>query len=224
MAEQGIVNECDDFSERLNEYLSDTSKRNSPIIVCDTPNALLAIGAKPLPIVINPNDIDKCLAERTANKNKNSHSLTIGELGALPKLLAEPVLIFKEPKTGYITIVTDRNDKEGRPLIIGVELECLQYKKKINRIASMYGRDRAIESFVAKNGKEVQGYIPRMIEMGQLLAINKEKAQIFFKSTGLQLPEGKEYLNLALTLTQPTVSVNSLETFEFPHFRASLGT
>lgn len=104
-------------------------KRNSPIFICETPNSLLAIGANPLPVVINPNDIDKCLAERTANKNKNSHSLSIRELSALP----------------------------------------------------------------------------------ELLAVNKAKALDFFRSTGLQLPEGKEILSFDCTLTHPAASVKSFE-------------
>lgn len=184
-----------EFKNRLNEYLSDTGKRSNPIIVCGTPSSLLLVGAKPLTVVINPNDIDKCLAARNSNKNKNSHNLTVEELGALPELLASPVMIFREPRTSYITIITDRFDCAGNPFVIGIELDTKQQRHNVNRITTMHCRERAFKSFTAKNGNVVQGFIPRMIEEGNLLAINKTKAPNFFQSTGLQLPERKELLS-----------------------------
>ncbi|MCL2053193.1 MAG: hypothetical protein FWG90_01965 [Oscillospiraceae bacterium] len=181
-----------EFERKLNEYISieNPHKRNKPIDVCDTPNALLAIGAKPLPIIINPNDVDKCLGSKTANKNKNSHDLTFDELSALPNLLANPVMIFKDPKNdNYVTVITDAFDKNGRPFVVGIELNTQEKNHDVNRIATMHGRDRAFESFIAKNGNKVQGYISRNILEGNLLAVNIKKAPNYYQSTGLQLPE-----------------------------------
>jgi len=42
-----------------------------------------------------------------------------------------------------------------------------------------------------KMGNSVEGYVPRNIKNGSLIAINSKKAVDFFHSTGLQLPEGK---------------------------------
>ena len=104
-----------DFKENLDGYLASPQNRNKPLQVGDTPNALLAIGAKQLPVVINPNDVDKCLAVRTANKNKNSHNLSVGEFMELPELLENPVMIFKDPKNpDYIAVVTDKFYPQSR--------------------------------------------------------------------------------------------------------------
>ena len=181
------------FKDNLDKYLSDTNKRNRPIDVCTTPKSLLAIGAKNLPVVMNPNDIDKCLASREANKNKNSHNLSVDELTKLPELIADPMMIFKGQKEGYITVVTDVLDQNGNPFVVGVELDIQEKNHRVNRIASMHGRERASKNFIASNGKEVKGFIPRNIEEGNIISLNKEKATNFLRSTGLQLPEGKEF-------------------------------
>jgi len=209
---QKINKEKDTFANNLQNYLSDPDNkklRNNPISVCDTPNVLLAIGAKQLPVVMNPNDIDKCLASQTANKNKNTHNLTIDELNSLPELLANPVMIFKDQKTGYITVVSDTTDKNGNPFVIGIELNSRVHNHIVNRVATMHGRERAFENFTARNGAEIQGFIPRNIAFGNLLAINKEKAPHFFRSTGLHLPEGKEIVTFDNTITHTLENVNT---------------
>ena len=211
-------NNAPDFPQNLGEYLSNPKNRSNPIDVCETPNALIAIGAKPLPVVINPNDIDKCLSQRTANKNKNSHDLTVDELVSLPELLANPVFIFQEQdpsKPNYITIVTDKFDKDGNPLVIGVELNLQKDWGTVNRVSTMHGRDRAFESFIANNGNEVQGYIPRNIAEGNLLAINIEKAPNFLRPAGLQLPEGSEVMSFDNSIPHNFSSVKSFDKNNF---------
>ncbi|MCL2076835.1 MAG: AAA family ATPase [Oscillospiraceae bacterium] len=198
------------FSDNLNAYILNPQNRHSPIDVCETPNALLTIGAKPLPVVMNPNDIDKCLAGQTANKNKNSHDLTTKELGTLPELLENPAMVLKDPKTNNITVVTDMFDKIGNPFVIGVELNRAQDEYFVNRVATMHGRERAFESFIAKNGKKVQGFVPRMITEGNLLAINIEKAPNFLRPTGLQLPEGEEFVSFDNSIAYSLKSVKGL--------------
>jgi DNA-binding cell septation regulator SpoVG len=189
------------FAKNLNDYLSNPGRRNSPIAVCDTPEALLAAGARQLPMVINPNDIDKCLGRRGAKRNKNTHGLTEEELSALPELLAEPAFIFADrERPSYIAVVSDRTDGEGRPFVIAVELEASVHNHAVNRITTMHGRERAFEPFIARNGKEVQGYVPRMIAERHLLAMDKAKATKLLRSTGLHLPEGEGFVTLNNTL------------------------
>jgi hypothetical protein len=205
------------FSKTLGDYISlPKSKRDKvskPLDVGVTPLSLIAVGAKPLPVVINPNDVDKCLAGRTANKNKNSHELTFKELKALPELIANPVMIFKDPRNeNYIGIISDTFDKNGNPLLIAIELNFEQERHMVNRVASVHGRPHAFENFVARNGNEVQGFIPRNIAEGNLLAVNIEKATNFFQSTGLHLPERKDsFVTFDNTITH---SLDSVKRFE----------
>ena len=199
------------FIENLDNYLANPKNRNKPLDVCDTPNALLAIGAKQLPVVMNPTDVDKCLEGRTANKNKNSHDLSIGELMELPQLLQNPVVILKGDKENYITVVTDKSDKDGNLFVVGVELNSQNQWHDVNRIATMHGRERMYESFIAKNGNKVSGYVPRSIAEGKLLAINIEKAPEFLRSTGLQLPESSKFVSYDNSITQ---SMNSVKSFD----------
>jgi len=199
------------FIENLNAYIANPKNRHKPISVGETPNSLLAIGAKQLPMVMNPSDADKCLGTREATRHRNSHNLSVEELGSLPGLLANPVMMFKDPKTSYITVVTDRFDKDGNPFVIGVELNLSKDWGAVNRIASIYGRERAIENFIAKNGKEVKGFIPRMIEEGNLLAVNIEKALNFLRPAGQQLPEGSEVMSFDNSIAHSLRSVKSFD-------------
>jgi len=61
-------------------------------------------------------------------------------------------MIFKDRGTGYYTIISDKVDKAGNPYIVGVELGLHKDWKHVNRITSLYGRENAFESFIAKNG------------------------------------------------------------------------
>lgn len=182
------------FAENLDSYLSNPRKRSNPLDVCETPNVLLAIGAEQLPVIMNPNDIDKCLSCRTSNRNKNSHDLTIEEMNSLPELLANPVMILQDPKNpNYKTVVTDTFDKDGQPFVIGIELAATMQRNTVNRVSTIYGRENAFEPFIAKStGKEVKGFIPRNIDEGNLLAVNINKAPTFFPVTQAIIAVGGE--------------------------------
>jgi hypothetical protein len=203
------------FSKTLSDYISlPKNKRNTvskPLVVCATPLALVAIGAEPLLMTMNANDVDKCLASSSANKNKNSHELTFKELKQLPELLADPTFVFANTKNpNYLTIVSDKLDSLGRPFVIAVEMNFKQdWKNTVHRIATMYARNHALENHIAANGVEVQGYIPRMIAEGNLIAINIEKATNLLRPAGLQLPEGKIFVTYDNIIAHPENSVNT---------------
>jgi hypothetical protein len=195
------------FSKNVTDYLANPKRdRSKPLEVGNTPNALLAIGAKQLPVVMNLNDVDKCLANKTANKNKNSHELTVAELNALPKLLANPVMMFKDPKkANYIVVVTDRLCKNGNPLIAVVELNAAGNRKTVHRVVTMYGKEAATEYF-----------IPRNIADGSLIAFNKEKAPNFLLPAGLRLPEGeKKFMSFDNSIPHTLNSVKEVDQNNF---------
>ena len=194
------------FTENLNAYISNPKNRHKPISVGDTPNALLAIGAKQLPVVINIREVKKCIDVMESSKNQNSHEFTKEEFSALPELLANPVMIFTKDENNK-TIITDKLDKHGKIVVIGVELNRAQDEYTVNRITTMHGRDNMTDKFIAKNGEEVEGFIPRNIADGNLLAININKAPEFLRPARLQLPEGGKFVSFDNSITHSLKSV-----------------
>ena len=207
------------FKENLNAYIANPHKNRSKTLdVCATPNALLVVGAKQLPVVMNKGKVKTCLAEQAKKKNENPHALTIDEMLLLPDLIANPMLIFKETyldnngvEKEKHTIVTDMYDNRGKPIVIGLELNSKQDEYVVNRVTTMHGRDRMTGKFIAKNGKEVEGYIPRNIAEGNLIAMNIEKAPEFFRPNRLQLPEGENFVSFDNSITHSLRSVKRFD-------------
>lgn len=144
--------------------------RGGEVRVGDTPAVMRALGAPNRELVMPARVVHK--ATRPEIKD---HHVSVDTMAELPHLLADPVAIMTsrtEPNS-LVTLI-EAKDKKGAPVIVAVHMNARGAVAEVNKIASVYGKD---------NRKMLQNQLN-----DDLLYINKEKADEWLLSAGLQLP------------------------------------
>ncbi|EEP0994625.1 hypothetical protein HAY25_001572 [Salmonella enterica] len=144
--------------------------RGGEVRVGDTPAVMRALGAPNRELVMPARVVHK--ATRPEIKD---HHVSVDTMAELPRLLADPVAIMTsrtEPNS-LVTLI-EAKDKKGAPVIVAVHMNARGAVAEVNKIASVYGKD---------NRKILQDQLNN-----DLLYINKEKADEWLLSAGLQLP------------------------------------
>ena len=136
-----------------------------------TPKILQKHGAKPLPVIMETDTVLKFSAEY------KNHAIAMEEAAKLPSQLEHPIMLFKGSVPNSFVVLTEIKDKSGNDVVAAVHLNKEHMRLKVNRIASIYGKDNVI------------GYVNRQISAGNLLDADAKKAPIWFTIRGLQLPK-----------------------------------
>lgn len=169
------------FAEQVDEALSGKIPFYSALKVCNTPEILVDIGCKQLPMLYTQKHLRDALHEKSS-KNPHWHGLTIEQVKNLPVFLQEPVIVFDSlTRDDSVMMILSETDNDNLPLVVSVKpngqgrynLEQIDS----NFITSIYGKDN------------FSRYIENIIKNDKLLFINKEKSQKLFERWGLQLPE-----------------------------------
>lgn len=169
------------FAEQVDEALSGKIPFYSALKVCNTPEILVDIGCKQLPMLYTQKHLRDALHEKSS-KNPHWHGLTIEQVKNLPIFLQEPVIVFDSlTRDDSVMMILSETDNDNLPLVVSVKpngqgrynLEQIDS----NFITSIYGKDN------------FSRYIENIIKNDKLLFINKEKSQKLFERWGLQLPE-----------------------------------
>ena len=198
------------FAQQVDEALKGKTDRYSDLKVCDTPQILLDVGCKQLPMLYSQKHLREALKPK--NNHTHAHGLTIEQIKKIPTLISEPVMIFDSlTKSDSIVIVTSEIDNNNNPIITSVrpngkgryELENIDS----NFVTSIYGR----ENF--------EKHINRVIITNNLLYCNKEKSQELFSVLGLQSSKGLNNLdsNIIIHKSQNIVNENQAEVKEKIH-------
>lgn len=170
------------YLAQIEKYYQGNLDRTQPLVVGKTTNALALAGAdRNLDIIINPRTLDKCTG--SPDTIYHGHSLERGILEQLPAQLRNPVMIFKNTDRNSLVAITDLKDSAGHGVMIAVALEQKSKRHIVNRISSIYGKDR------------IFNYINNQISLNNLVAANKTKADIMLQSRGLQLPKEETYIS-----------------------------
>lgn len=165
---QSFAKQLDDWSEGV--------KKGPPLAVGSTPDVLLQIGVKQLPIEISRKVVAKIV--NPAGINGGKHGLSLETLKQLPEQLANPVLVFKSATVDNgIVVLTELVDSQGRSVIAAIHLEVQHGSHMVNALASVYGRNN------------VNNFVEDQIDKGRLLYADKEKSRDWLRSRGLQLPK-----------------------------------
>lgn len=164
---------------QLRQWLSGQMAADDYFRLGVTPKSLQKHGAQPLPIIMTQDVITKI--------TNGYHSIAIDEIARLPSQLARPVMIFQGSVPNSLVVLTEMVDKYGDEIIGAIHLNKYQKRMAVNRIASLYGK------------QNIENYIQRNIEQGNLLDVDKEKAPEWFTNRGLQLPK----------LVQTTIDANT---------------
>ena len=130
-----------EWQNTLDGYLQNPAKPGTPehtrdLVVCPTPAVMQMVGAKGWDMVVTPGVLDKVM--------RGKHAVSVEALRQLPAALAAPVCIAVSDTPGCLEVVTEL--KEGQHnVLVAVQLNSEHaslYKVKVNRIASMYGKER----------------------------------------------------------------------------------
>jgi len=182
------------FAEQLDSFLKRTEKSSDFLHIGKTPNALAILGAdQKLDVVISPRTITKCMAE--PEEHYHGHALSQSIMEQIPQELRNPVMIFKGSQENSLVAITELKDSQNRGVMIAVSLCEKNGFSEVNRISSVYGKDR------------IENYFRKQIGQGNLVAINKEKTDRMLHSAGLQLPLENTFISFDNSIAYSTANV-----------------
>ena len=159
------------FYNQLREWLNGTMPKDGFFDLGTTPDLLLKHGAKKLPIVMENDVVWKFTS------NYKDHGIALDEVAKLPSQIANPILLLRGSVPDSFVILTELEDKKGREVIVALHLNKHHKRLKVNRVASIYGKDK------------VGVYVENQINNGNLLYADKKRSEIWFTNRGLQLPK-----------------------------------
>lgn len=167
--------EYERFSKQVDSWLNRTIKSNEMLTVGNTSEVLKQIKlkrgqVKDLPIVMGQD----VLAKSTGGK----HNISLDAIKQIPDAIANPIMVFEsETVDNSIVILTELETKYGKEVVIPLHLSKDLNHIKINRIASVYGKEH------------IANFIETQIKNGNLRYIDKNKSQEWSQNRGLYLPK-----------------------------------
>ena len=117
-----------------------------PIDFGITPPVYQALGAEALPLkILNPRKLFSLLRPKSeqGQRGDNTHELTPELLAQIPQALQEPSLVFDSGQPDALVAVTSLQDSKGNPVVAAIHLSREAGFIRINKIASIYGKDNA---------------------------------------------------------------------------------
>lgn len=186
------------FVQQLDSFLYKNSGRTSALTVSDTPYALAVSGANnQLPVVIRPNTILKCMSK--PEERFHGHDLDFDIMQRLPQELRNPTLVFKGNIKDSLVVITQLKDNQNQVVMIALSLNDVVKRQEVNRVSSVYGKNK------------IENYLRNQINLGNLIAVNKEKADKMFQSLGLQLPPEETFISYNNSIAYTTANVKGKE-------------
>ena len=192
------------YIKEILAVLNQTDNRyDNSVKLCNTPDIFVNAGLSQLPMLYSKKHLRDALKPKT-DKNSHYHGLTVSQIEQIPKLLAEPAIIFDSISPinkNSIVAVLNAVDNDNAPLLVTItpngkgtyQLEEISS----NYITSIYGKDNAFEN-----------YINRVIASGNILFWDKNKSQELFSVLGLQLPQGLKVLDSNTIIHKSATIVN----------------
>lgn len=212
------------FSEQVDAVLAGHESDNNALYVCTTPEVLLKIGLKQLPMLMTPHHL-KNIVHAKSSENSSWHGLDVGIVKQMPNLISEPAIILKSAtqKTD-IVLVTNHLDAEHMPIIVTVHPDGQgRYQLQqvdSNFITSVYGKNRFLS--IDKDGIPTSdSFLGRAIEEKRVLFWDKEKSRTLIGELGLQLSEA--FMN-ADSIYTPIISTNSEKSNLLPEQKSGMNS
>ncbi|MGN1113053.1 MAG: LPD25 domain-containing protein, partial [Acutalibacteraceae bacterium] len=190
------------FAEQVDDVLAGKVSRYSDLKVCDTPQILLDVGCRQLPMFYTQRHLRDALKQK-GNKGESIHyhGLTSELIKNIPSELQNPVLIYDSlSRNDSIVVVTSQTDKDSCPIIAVVRPNgTAKYNLEViasNFLLSIHGR----ENF--------SNQLDLALKSDKILYCNKEKSQALFSVLGLQLSKGLNNLDFDIIIHQSRNIVN----------------
>lgn len=191
------------FADILDRFARHEFAQMGTIPVCKTPLVLSLGGANlGFDVIINPKTILKCMSK--PDERFHGHDLDKDLFKYLIFEMRNPTMLLKGSKPNTLVAVTDLMDRQGRPIIVSIALGRRNAHHLANQITSAYGRN------------DFPGYLKRQVELGNLIAINKNKANQMFQSAGVQFPMEETLISFdnSIAYSFENVKVLSVENYK----------
>lgn len=181
------------FHQEMDKALRGDHPDNGMIVVSmDTPTILQEIGFGNRPILHTQVHLKNELAPKDLSDSRK-HGLGIGDMLAVPELMAEPVAVFRSHNAAEwktVTCLLESRDPEGQPMIAAFKegSNPNRYRGRLveaNILLSVYGLS------LRRNDPSAHAtdLLTRAARSGELLYFSQEKAKRFLVGEGLRLPD-----------------------------------
>lgn len=173
-----IAAEQKEFGRQLDEFANRTGDSGRLVKIGSTPDVLMKLGAKQLPLTVTRKVLAKVWARGKEMypefPDSGKHSLSMDQLQQLPRLLSDPVMVLdSHHANGSMVVLVELRDNRNRPVMAAITLDKMNARNQINAIASVHGR-----------GEE---WFVEQVEGGRLRYWNKKKSLDLLQSAALQL-------------------------------------
>ncbi len=186
MFEQKTENDNAKFDAAFAKVAGDVwTGRNIPtraIPISHTPEVLLMVGAKKLPLTIAPDVIRKA--------GQGKHKLPFEVIERLPAELRDPLMVFDSATVDNSLVVLTGTEHEGKPIIASILLEKREGRYLVNSITSIH--DKAI------------GAVEKWIKGGLLKYWDEERAKGWLQSAGLTVATSEGAIPSSKTILSKT--------------------
>ncbi len=191
------------FAEQVDAALAGTYDRFNALKVSDTPQILLDVGCKQLPILYTQNHLKDAIHKKSP-ENNNWHGLTVEQIKQIPDLLKKPAILMDSISpinNDAIVAVLKAVDNDGAPLFAAIRPNGFgTYEYEVvdsNFMLSVYGKDNGFEQCINEAARK-----------NKILYWNKKESQELFSVLQLQLPQGLNNLDSNKILHQSNSLVN----------------
>lgn len=183
------------FKEQLNDFYSGGRYKGDIVVLEKTPDIIKELGNNDYPIVITPKNLNKCIREKT--EEKQGHNLSRELIEKIPELITGPCIIFKNDKYNALVLVTEERDPANDIIIIALHMDKMRNLTEVHEVKSIYGKEN------------VRNYINNQFEEKNCIYIDKEKATQLFVSIGLSLSLENITSSYNDIVTEVAVTVNN---------------
>lgn len=187
-----------EYAAQIDGVFNGSVSPANPVVIGDTPDILLSLGATDLPMTMTQSTARKIAFP--AGYMGGSHNLGIPALKHLPEQMRDPAAVLRsKTQPDSFVILTEWNDTNGNPVVVAVHLDKQGHVELSNEVASAYGKNN-FAALTGENGENVL-YTKNNKSIDQLLSIR------------LQLPEAMADDTLvAYSIAQNSGEGNSTQT------------
>ena len=144
------------YIEQIVQFYDNKLPSNQEITVLQhTPQYLIRLGAKQLPVIIKQSTLNKCI--RSPKGSRSAHSLSRKIIESIPNEMESPIMVVKDKARDTLVLICHGIDQSKNHLLIPLQLNNTLYGNKVNEIKSIYGKT-ALHEYLIKNEEKKQVY------------------------------------------------------------------
>ena len=170
-----VRKDTESWERQVEEIAAGRGDRFKALRVGATPDVLVRLGARQLPMQMEQRNLKKILSK---------HSIPLETLRDLPAQLASPLMVFKSATMADAYVVLTEMERDGENLVAAVHFDVTAGRIHVNDVASIH--DRSVD----RDGKKIPGWvwIRNQIEKGNLRYYDTTRSPRWFRErAGLQL-------------------------------------